>query len=387
MKSFKHVTQKTRFFYGPDSLKSLGSELKHAGSKRALIICDPFLRQEEALLEQVKEAMGDRCAGIFSDVEPRSPLPNVQKAAEMINRLQADGLVVVGGGSSVVTSRGANILAAEKKDIHELCTVRGDDGKLRSPKLMAPKLPQFIIPTTPTTATVKAGAAILDPEEAVMLSTFDPKNRAYSVFIHPDFVAGTPVGLILNAGLSTLTCAIDGLLSIQGDPMADAQLIQAVRILMNSLSDGEKLKDPEVRCEQLLAAAMCGQGSDFTGFGLTIALGHAICAHYPVRDGYMNAITLPYSLRFNEGYGNGMEKLAFAMNLQADEPSGLTSQVIGKLEQMFAGLPIPRHFSETDISKDGIKKIAASAMDDWYLYLNPRPVSQNDIEELMERAW
>lgn len=387
MKSFKHVSQGTRFFYGPDSLKSLGSELDHAGSKSVLIICDPFLEAEGILLDQVKKAVGERCVGIFSEVVPRSPLPSVEKAAALIEELKADGLVVVGGGSSVVTSRGANILAAEKKDIHDLCTTRGEDGRLKSPKLMAPKLPQFIIPTTPTTASVKAGAAILDPEANEMLSTFDPKNRAHSVFIHPDFVVSAPDGLVLNAGLSTLACAIDGLLSQQGDPMSDALLIQSVRMLMGSLSNLERLKDPEVRCQMLMAAAMCGQGSDFTGFGLTIALGHAICAHYPMRDGYMNAITLPYSLRYNHGYGNGMSKLACAMNVQSEDSERLTELVIEKLEQMLAGLPVPKRFGETDIRKDGITAIAASAMDDWYLHLNPRPVSQKDIEDLMERAW
>lgn len=386
MNSFKHIPQETRFFYGTDALVHLGRELDRAGTKRALIICDPFLK-EGGLLAQVETALGERCAGIFSDVVPRSPLPNVQQAAALVAELDADGLVVIGGGSSVVTARGANILAAEKKDIHELCTTRGANGRLKSPKLMAPKLPQFIIPTTPTTATVKAGAAILNPETNEMLSTFDPKNRACGVFIHPDFVVSAPEGLVLNAGLSTLACAIDGLLSAQGDPMADAQLIQAVRILMKALSNRERLADSEVRCELLLAAALCGQGSDFTGFGLTIALGHAICAHYPVPDGYMNAITLPHSLRFNDGYGDGMEKLAFALKVQAEDGVSFTGAVIEKVEQMLADLPVPKRFGETDIAREKISAIAASAMDDWYLHLNPRPVSRKDIEELMECGW
>lgn len=387
MKSFKHVPQGTRFFYGSDSLKNLKNELKHAGCKRAMLICDPFLMEGGTLFELVKSEMGEVYAAVFSDVVPRSPIPSVQKAADMITEYQIDGLVVVGGGSSVVTSRGANILACEKKDIHELCTRKDSGGKLISPRLSAPKLPQFIIPTTPTTATVKAGAAILDPEANEMLSTFDPKNRAYSVFIHPDFVVSAPEGLVLNAGLSTLACAIDGILSVQGDPIADALLIQATRLLVDTLSNPEKLKDANVRCQMILAAAMCGQGSDFTGFGLTIALGHAICAHYPMRDGYMNAITLPYSLQFNDGYGDGMEKLAVAMNVQVDDSSKLTECIVEKLKAMLDNLPVPKHFCETEIRKESIPEIAVSAMDDWYMQLNPRTVSQSDIEELMSRAW
>ena len=57
--------------------------------------------------------------------------------------------------------------------------------KLHSPKLLAPKLPQFIVPTTPTTAMVKAGSAVFDPATGERLALFDPKTRAHAIFIDP----------------------------------------------------------------------------------------------------------------------------------------------------------------------------------------------------------
>ena len=68
-------------------------------------------------------------------------------------------MVAVGGGSSVVTARAATILLGEGRDVRELCTRREADGRLVSPKLAAPKLPQWVVPSSPTTAYAKAGAA------------------------------------------------------------------------------------------------------------------------------------------------------------------------------------------------------------------------------------
>ena len=107
--------------------------------------------------------MGERCAGIFSGVRAHSPAPAVAEAAQRLRRLEADAVVAVGGGSAIVTARAASILLAENGDLRELCTAMDERWLAAQPKLAAPKLPQLVIPTTPTTATVKAGSAVLDP--------------------------------------------------------------------------------------------------------------------------------------------------------------------------------------------------------------------------------
>lgn len=386
MQSFKHITPQSRIFYGPDSLNHLRSELKHAHSRRALIFCDPFLVEEGVLLKKVQEEIGDLCVGIFSGIQPNSPLPMVEQGAEEIRRLNADALVVIGGGSSTVTARAAAILAAENKDAHVLCTSRDAEGKLVSPKLLEPKIPLLIIPTTPITAMVKAGASILDAESNRQLALFDPKTRGCAIFIHPDFVRSMPDRLLLSACMSTLAATVDGLLSTSGDQMSDALLIHAMRLLTRNLADPAHLDDVDTRCELMLATVLCGMGSDYTGFGISVVLGHAMCAHFPLNAGFLNGVTIPYTLRFNRSAVTGMEKLAVAMNIDSN-CEGFADTVIDRIETILKRLDIPHKLREVGMPHEKFSEVAASAMDDWYLHFNPVPVRAADLEEILEQAW
>ena len=46
---------------------------------------------------------------------------------------------------------------------------------------MAPKVPNFIVLTTATTAVTRAGTALIDPESGHRLELFDPKTRPVAV--------------------------------------------------------------------------------------------------------------------------------------------------------------------------------------------------------------
>ena len=71
----------------------------------------------------------ERMAGQFEGVEEHSPLPSVEKARAFLAHRDADAVIAVGGGSSVVTARAATILLGEGKDVRELCTRREPGGR------------------------------------------------------------------------------------------------------------------------------------------------------------------------------------------------------------------------------------------------------------------
>lgn len=386
MKTIKHITPASRIYCGPDSLKSLPAELKREKSERVVIFCDPFLVEEGTLLAKVKDMVGARYAGIFFDIAPGSPVPSVQKGAAVIRELNADAVVVIGGGSSAVTARASIILAAENADPHDICTVRDENGGLKSPRLTAPKIPMFVVPTTPITAMVKAGASILDSENDSLLALFDPKTRGKAIFIHPDFVITMPHNLLMSASMSTLAAVIDGLLSTDGDMMSDALLIHSLRVLAENLADQSKLKDPGVRCDLMMATILCGMGSDFTGFGISVVLGHAVTAHYRINAGFVNGVIIPHTLRYNKSAAVGMKKLAFGLGIPIDQ-EGFEELVCQKVEDLIRKLEIPHTLKDMSMPHEKFNEIAEFAMDDWYLHYNPLPVEKEDIVRILEAAY
>ncbi len=388
MRSYQHVTPPLRIFSGDNSLASLDRELKRLGVKRALVVCGNTLGKAGSPLDLVREALGDRLAAVFTGVRAHSPVPAVKAAALALQEAGADGIIAVGGGSAIVTARAANILVTEGREPDELATRQNADGKAVSPRLDAPKLPQIIIPTTPTTAIVKAGTAVFDPATDARLAMFDPKTRAQSVIIHPAMIGSAPAGLVLSASLNTLAMAIEGLMSLSSDPIADGQLMHALRLAATRLGESAE-PDDAARADLVVAAMLCGQGTDHSGAGATTVIGHAVGARYHVENGIANAIMLPHVLRFNaEVAAGGIVKIGAALGLTHGDSAQLLEAIVAKLASLLDGLSIPTRLRDVGVTNDGFGEVSQAAMGDWFLRGNPRPISDPaDLERLLVDAW
>ena len=247
------------------------------------------------VMDLLRTALGSVLVGESTAVRPNSPLPAVQEVADALRQTQADAVVAVGGGSAAVTARAASILLAEMRPAQELCTRRLANGEFESPRLQAAKLPQFIVPTTPSNAFVKAGSAMHDPETGHRLALFDTKTRAKGIFLHPDFLGTAPAKLVESASLNTLSTAVEALESPKCDPLSEAMLMHCVRLIARHLGKD----DIDARQRFALAAIMCGRGTEQAGGGLASVLAHAIGHRSNVANGIVNAIVLPHTLRFN----------------------------------------------------------------------------------------
>jgi alcohol dehydrogenase class IV len=384
MRSFQHASPALRVFQGPDSLRFVGRELERLGSRRAVVMCGRSLSREGALLGQVLTVMADRCAGVFPGVRAHSPAPAVEEAARDLRRLEADAVVAIGGGSATVTARAATILLAEQGDLASLATSVDALGRLRSPKLLAPKIPQIVIPTTPTTAVVRAGSAVFDPVVGERRALFDPKTRAQAIFIHPDFCASAPQDLVVGSALNTFAFVLEGLLSPSADPIADALLMHGLRLTARILPDPALATDAALRCDLVLAAVIGGQGSNATGAGIVTTLGHVIGARHGVENGVANIIVLPHALRFNgEAAAPGLAKVATALGVAPD-----VDAVIAGVDRMLAPLGLPRRLRDVGVPQDALADMAKLGMADWFLRGNARPVRDvSELLQVLQEAW
>ncbi len=389
MKSFRHTVPQLRIHQGAACFDTLEHELQRLGSSRAVIFCGGTMAKLGSPLELVRRAMGSRLAGVYGGVKADSPLPEVEAAVRELNRMEADAIVAVGGGSATTFARAVNMLHAEKGDARALCTTRDSaTGTLRSPKLLAPKLPMLAIPTTPTTSTVKAGSAILDTREGKRLPLFDPKARARVVFLHPAFLESAPRPLVMSAGLNTFALAFEGLMSRRGDPLADAMLIHATRLLAANLPLAAKSDDLDVRANLMAAAILAGHGSDYTGAGMAIPIGHAVATRFDIDMGISDAIMLPHVVRFNaEAAKTGLDKIAMALDVRA--AGGSTAAAVAHaIETLFASLDLPRRLRDAGVTQQSLAELAAISFDDWYLQSNPRPNKDvAELQQVLEEAW
>ncbi len=382
MKDFTHAAAALRLHHGSTALERLAKDIDRAGFSRALLITGRTLGAGGAVLEAVQAALGGRIVSVWSGVMPHSPLPTVLAAAQELAAVRADAVVALGGGSAVVTARAAAIALADGPDLRRLATHRDATGRLRSPRLNAPKLAQFVIPTTPSTAAVKAGSAVLDPDSGARLALFDPKTRAASVALDPQALRAAPAALITDAALNSLTLAIEGVLSPGVDPFAEAFLLNAIRMIRVAI-DGHAAGLAEGAPELAVAAALAGRGTDHAGAGVATVLSHALGARFGLGHGGLNAILLPAALRFNAAHApQALELVAQAMGC-ADAQA-----LIADLTGLPARLGLPGRLADLGISETALSQAAAWALDDWFLAGNPRPVTDAaELEAILQATY
>jgi len=381
----RHITPPARIYCGTDCLQYLAGELERLNSHRAVIFCGRTLSRSP-LLDRIRSAASGRCTGVFAGVLAHSPHPSIEAAAAELKRLEADAIIAVGGGSAVVSARAASIYLAEGTDLVALSTHRDARGTLHSPKLAAPKIPQLIVPTTPNTATVKAGTAVFEPVSSRRYALFDPKTRAQSLFILPEMLMSTPRELTITSCFDTLALAIEGITSKQGDSISDALLMHAIRLLARSLPDPDLGED--ARCELMFAAILGGQGTDYTGAGVATVLGHAIGANHAIENGLAKAVLLPHTVRFNADWSrSGMAKLATALDVPVGRRDSMEASVEA-LVTIFARIGVPTRLRDIGLPREALPAIAARGMEDWFLTTNPRPVSEaSELLGILEDAW
>ena len=377
--SFRHAVPALRIACGADCLKDLPAELARVGAKRAVIFCGRSVARDG--LGIVQGALGALCAGVFDGVRAHSPLPAVLAGMAALRLHGADAVVAVGGGSAIVTARAASILLAEEKSIHDLCSRFTPGETPVSPRLARPKLPQFAVPTTPTTAYAKAGTAVLDPVQHRRLTLFDPKTRAQAIFFHPDLALSAPAALARDAALNAFVMAIQGLESATREPLADALLLHAVRLLRANLA---KLAgapgSSAIRLQLMLAALLAGQGTDYTSGGLASVIGHCVGARFALENGVTNAILLPHTIEFNK-IATG-ERLAEVGEMFGVADAGRA--VAG----FFAGLGLPSRLRDVGVTEAALPLIAQDAGSDWFLYQNPRKVvDPAELMAVLSAAW
>jgi alcohol dehydrogenase class IV len=380
--SFRHVTPASRTVCGPSAVEAVAAEADRAGSARIVVVCGRSIAREGAILDRVATALGSRLAAVFDRVEEHSPIPAVQTARETLADADADGVLTVGGGSAIVTARAASILLAEQRDVRDLCTTRGEDGRLNSPRLAAPKLPQWIVPTTPTTAMAKAGSAVRDPETGDRLALFDPKTRATAVFIDPAACATAPFAVAVGAALSAFAMAIEGLAG-PIDPLAEAQLAYAVSTFVNLLPRLHADSDDDVRVGLAVAALLAGQGSDFAAGGVAQALSHAAGPLSSTSNGHVHAVLLGEVLTWGAASSfEGIDRVARALGIEPD-PAAISEAV----RDLLWVLSLPDRLRDMGISADDRPAIVARSQDDFLLAASPGRPTADELHALLDATW
>ena len=392
---FRHRSFPLSIHAGKGALDELRGEVDRAKAKRAFVVCGKSVARKTDLIARVKANLGDRFAGVFDGVEVSSPLPSVLGGAAAARQAGADLIVAVGGGSAMVTTRAIIILLAEKGDIHEICTQYPPGQAPVSPRLMAPKIPNILVLTTPSTAMTRAGTAIMDIQTRHRLELFDPKTRPAAMIWDDDALLTAPADLYLSTSASAFSGILTGAAAPRTNPVSHGDMLHALRLSLASLPLIRTDPNNTTARMNLVAASFLSNraldGMRGRAFGIISSLGHVIDTLYAnLTHGDSSSLTTAWGMRFNlEQTAAGLARLAQALGVG----DGLPEKEAAKrapdfIDDFYRSLGMPVRLRDAGIPQQDIERIAHDAMGDFYLHQNARKVKNpSELVELLGQMW
>ena len=277
--------------FGRDAADEAGWELERLGVHRAMLVSDPRV-VEAGITDRVRSRI--EAAGIAVDVWGRArvepTLDSFREAAEFAVDGDFDGFVAVGGGSSIDTTKAADLIASCGGELMAYVNPPVGEGRAPSSRLR----PLLAIPTTCGSGAEATSVAVLDvPEMRVKTGISHRYLRPDQAIVDPSLTDSLPGDVVASCGLDVICHAAESFVArpfsdrerpsspadrppYQGStPISDVWSARALeyggRWLRAAVSG-----DAEARGWMMLAASLAGIGFGAAG----VHIPHA-CA-YPI---------------------------------------------------------------------------------------------------------
>jgi alcohol dehydrogenase class IV len=393
------ITGPRRVLFGPGAVSELPGELERHGGRRALILTGRTLATETPLVGRVREALGERCAGVFAGIATRSPVETVLAALVEARRLGADSLVSLGGSSVSDAGKLVALCLAEGVETAEALAaygyaVFGSRGLAAAlPRPIPPTPPHIAIPTTLSVGEFTCSGSAMYPGGEKMGFTSE-SLAVRAVILDPEITVHTPDWLWLSTAVRALDHAVEGLYSRAFQPMADTLALEAIRLLFRHLprSTGPAgtLADRE-QCQ------IAGWFSIYGGLlvngreGLSHAIGHRLGAVCEVPHGYTSCVSLPAAMAFNLPVTAPQQAaIARAAGVAADGCSeeALAAEAAPAVRALIGGLGLPTRLRDVGVTREQFPAICEGVLGHFGLSMNPRPVTgAEDVLSVLEAAF
>ncbi len=390
--SFYEFGNPVRIVSGNKAVDNIPYELKRLGAKRPMVITDQGVSYA-GLLAYVEDAIADsdtEIGAIFDTTPPDSPASVVQEVAGIYRENDCDALIAIGGGSSIDTAKGVNILISENSD--DLSQFAGAE------MLEKPLKPLLVIPTTAGTGSEVTLVAVISDTENNLKMAFTSQYLLPDVAIlDPRMTMTLPPKLTAATAMDAMTHAIESYIGLQKNPMSDAYAVAAIKLIKNNLVKSViKGKDKKVRLALANAATMAGIAFSNSMVGMVHSLGHATGAICHIPHGEAMSILLPYCLEYNlQKAGDLIGELLLPLGgaeLYAKTPKAgraeLSIDIIRQLKtELYEHCKLPQTLKEAGVLRNKMEQIAETTIDDGALTFNPEAVEQIDALRVLISAY
>jgi 4-hydroxybutyrate dehydrogenase len=372
-----YVTQ-IQFDFG--AVKLLQQECERVGISRPLVVTDAGVKAA-GLLQKALDALPGMTVAVFDQTPSNPTEAAVRAAAEVYRSQRCDGLIAVGGGSSIDCAKGVAIAATHEGPLKTYATIEGG-----SPKISERVAPIIAVPTTSGTGSEVARGAILIVDDHRKLGFHSWHLVPKAAICDPELTLGLPPGLTAATGMDAIAHCMETFMAPAFNPPADGIGLDGLQRAWAHIERATKNgADREARLN-LMSASMQGAMAFQKGLGCVHSLSHSLGGVNPrLHHGTLNAMFLPAVIRFNAAAEsiqkeNRLQRMAHAMGLASG------SDIPEAIQDMNARLGLPTGLTAMGVEPAWFDKIIAGAMADHCHKTNPRIATADEYREMLRQA-
>lgn len=385
MHNFEFITTK-RIVSELGALKKCAEYCSSLRVKHVLIVTDKGI-VDYGLLEELLVSL--RAANInftiFDDVIADPPQHIIEAATALAISNAIDGVVGIGGGSSLDCAKLVSVLVKQQQDINDMY---GLD------KITSERCPLILIPTTAGTGSEVTPISIVTTGETTKMGVASQVLLPDIAILDATLTIGLPPHVSASTGIDAMVHAIEAYTSkIKKNPYSDILATQALSLLAGNIEEATfNGKNLVARQNMLLGACLAGQAFANAPVAAVHALAYPLGGHFHVSHGLSNALVLPHVLRFNAQEAHQLYNDIAVLILPENSRSASPLENTELLAEYFANLSItlglPNKLRDTGVSESNLSMLAEQAMLQTRLLVNnPREVTYQDALKIYQQAF
>ncbi len=364
--------------------EKIGELISGMGCKKVAFVTDEMILKlglADAALTGLKKS--GIAVHVIDDVIADPPEEMILKAVAEATSEGVDGVVSVGGGSSLDTAKLIAVLVGSDQPIEEMYGVGLVKGG---------RLPLILAPTTAGTGSEVTPISIVTTGTNEKKGVVSPQLLPDWAILDAELTVGLPPAVTAATGIDAMVHAIEAYTSKhKKNVVSDTLARQALELLGANIETAcSEGNDRDARSNMLLGSMLAGMAFANAPVAAVHALAYPLGGHFHVPHGLSNALVLPYVLDFNMTDASAqyaeLAPIIFA-NLAGKSATDACHGMVEGFKAMGPKLGMQSKLAEVGVNHNHLPMLAEDAMKQTRLLVNnPREMTYEAALDIYTQA-
>lgn len=363
------------------AIQEVGYVFRGLGAQRVMLVCDPGIVSLgfAGKAQQVLEAAGCEVA-MFDQVAPDPSSAVVELAVKQAQMFKADGVLGLGGGSSLDAAKLVALLINSEQPLDALY---GTD------KAQGQRTPLVLMPTTSGTGSEVTWVSVITDAQQRKQAVYSSQLLPDVAILDPQLTLGLPAKVTAATGLDAMVHAIEAYTSrTRKNPISDGLATAALALLGANLpkvlANG---RDLEARSAMLQGSLMAGMAFVNASVAAIHALAYPLGARFHIPHGHANALVMAPVIRFNlVSAQRQYAELAGHLlpDQHFDDEASAAEAFVQAIEGLVGHSGLEQRLSRLNVDEGSLAEMASEVVVGIRRLIdsNPRDMNEHDVEAI-----